>query len=189
MIAASPAMSPAIAMSSFMPRPTPQPLRRVAAALAAAVTVLALLVTSALPARAASGVRTEVTPLTVAAIVPPVDAGRTLHAPAQPLVQVRSPRVPAVCALQISGARRDVTVYPERCLRRVGFDYRLPRHCAYQARIHGRTDRVYAQDCLRNAGFRVDAGRGHDRGHRDFGHDRGRGHDRDFGRGHPRPYY
>ncbi|TGD44527.1 hypothetical protein EEB11_02745 [Pseudotabrizicola sediminis] len=188
MFAALPAMSPT-AMSSCMPRPTPQPLRRVAAALAAAVTILALLAGSAVPARAdhqGNTVAKSLVPtLAVGTVGHPGNKDRTNLAPVSPPVQVRSPRVPEVCAVEISGARRDFTVYPERCLRRQGFDYRLPRQCAFQARVFGRADRVYAKDCLRNAGFRVDSGRGHDRGYRDHG----RGHGRDHGWGRPRQAY
>jgi hypothetical protein len=68
---------------------------------------------------------------------------------------VRSNRVPAVCAITIDGAERSVTLYPESCLRREGFDRRLPRDCANQASVFGRDDRVYSAQCLRDAGFRV----------------------------------
>lgn len=183
------AMSP-ISIASIIPRVTPQPLRRVAGTLIAAFTVLALMAASALPARADRAgdnlAKAVVAAIAVGAIVHSIDKGRAKPAPVpQPPVQVRNPRVPSVCAIEISGARRNVTVYPERCLRREGFAYRLPRQCAHEARIFGRTDRVYAEDCLRNAGFRVDAGRGHDRGVRDHG----RGHGRDYGRGRPRHSY
>ncbi|MFN4153784.1 MAG: hypothetical protein ACK4HF_03960 [Paracoccaceae bacterium] len=194
MFPASTAMSP-IAVSSFMPRATSQPLRRVAGALIAAVTVLALMAASAVPARADRQsdnlAKAVVAAIALGAIVHSIDKGRAKPAPVpQPPVQVRNPRVPSVCAIEISGARRDVTVYPERCLRRQGFDYRLPRQCAHDARVFGRTDRVYSEDCLRNAGFRVDGarvdrGRGHDRGYRDHG----RGHGRDHGRGRPHHAY
>ncbi|NJM84499.1 MAG: hypothetical protein HC844_20470 [Tabrizicola sp.] len=70
-------------------------------------------------------------------------------------VQVREPRVPSVCAIEIEGERRNVTVYPESCLREEGFDYRLPRGCATDARIFGRPDRIYGVQCLRDAGFIV----------------------------------
>ncbi|MFN4130393.1 MAG: hypothetical protein ACK4GC_11365 [Paracoccaceae bacterium] len=206
MFPASTAMSPP-EISSAMPRQTQQPLRRVAGALIAAVTVLALLAASAVPARADrqgdTVAKALVATIAVAAIVHSINKGRAKPAPApvpQPTVQVRSPRVPSVCAIEISGARRDVTVYPERCLRRQGFEYRLPRHCANEARVFGRTDRVYSEDCLRNAGFRVDGGRfekgrGHDRGYHDHGRGRERGWDngrdfgRDFGHGRPRHAY
>jgi hypothetical protein len=68
---------------------------------------------------------------------------------------VRAPRVPEVCAIEVDGNRRSVTVYPESCLRDEGFDYRLPRDCAKTARIYGRADRIYGVQCLRSAGFRV----------------------------------
>jgi hypothetical protein len=68
---------------------------------------------------------------------------------------VRSNRVPAVCAITVDGAERSVTLYPESCLRREGFDRRLPRNCANQASIFGQDDRVYSAQCLRDAGFRV----------------------------------
>jgi hypothetical protein len=80
-------------------------------------------------------------------------------APARPSVptpeQVRSNRVPAVCAITIDGAQRSVTLYPESCLRREGLDSRLPVNCANKASIFGRNDRVYSAQCLRDAGFRV----------------------------------
>lgn len=67
----------------------------------------------------------------------------------------RSNRVPSVCAITIDGAERSVSLYPESCLRREGFDRRLPRDCANQASIFGRDDTVYSALCLRDAGFRV----------------------------------
>ncbi|MES2142791.1 MAG: hypothetical protein V4516_00160 [Pseudomonadota bacterium] len=68
---------------------------------------------------------------------------------------VRRPRVPTACAIELDGAQRSVTVYPESCLKAEGFDYPLPRDCAKTARIYGRPDRVYGVQCLRSAGFRV----------------------------------
>ncbi|MDR7124423.1 hypothetical protein [Pseudotabrizicola sp. 4114] len=182
------------AISSCMPRPTSQPLRRAAGALIAAVAVLALLAASAVPARADRAgdnlAKAVVAAIAIGVIAHSIDQGRARPAPVPQPVQVRSPRVPAVCAIEISGARRDVTVYPERCLRRQGFDYRLPRQCAHEARVFGRTDRVYGEDCLRNAGFRVDSGRGEKGWGRDHGYrDHGRGHGRDHGRGRPRHSY
>ena len=157
---------------STLPRPHSRPLRRIGAALSVAVTVLALMVASAVPARA-----------NVAALIPTPKADHPLLDPVP--LQARNPRVPAVCALEVSTGRRDVTVYTERCLRREGFDYRLPRYCAQSMRVFGRPDRVYSERCLREAGFRVDGFRGHDRGYRDHG----RGHGRDHDRGHGRPWY
>ena len=182
-------MSPT-AISSIFPRETPQPLRRVAVALIVAVTLLALMAASAVPARADRAgdnlAKAVIAVVAIGAIAHAIDNSRAKLTPIpQPPVQVRNPRVPSVCAIEISGARRDVTVYPERCLRREGFNYRLPRQCAHHARVFGRTDRVYGEDCLRNAGFRVESGRGYDRGYRDHG----RGHGRDTGRGRPRHSY
>lgn len=78
------------------------------------------------------------------------------HDPPAPAPEpVRAPRVPAVCAIEIDGDHRSVTVYPESCLRDEGFDYRLPRDCAKTARVYGRPDRIYGVQCLRSAGFRV----------------------------------
>jgi hypothetical protein len=67
----------------------------------------------------------------------------------------RPPRVPASCAIEIDGEHRTVTVYPESCLRKAGFDAPLPRNCAKSARVFGRADRIYGVQCLRSAGFRV----------------------------------
>ena len=208
MFAAFTAMSPT-AVFSAMPRTTPQPLRRVAGAMIAAVTVLALLAASAVPARADRQgdnlAKALVAAIAIGAVIHSIDKGRAKPAPVpvvhppvpkppvvKPPVEVRSLRVPSVCAIEVSGVRRDVTVYPERCLRREGFDYRLPRHCANEARVFGRVDRVYSEMCLRNAGFRVDS-RGDDRGYRDHGRghgwDHGRGPGWDQGRGRPRHSY
>lgn len=199
MFAAIPAVIPR-AVSSTLPRTTPQPLRRVAGGIFAAVTVLALLAASAVPARAdrlaEATALARLTPPVVDAILHPLHQAplsplAVAHSPkpqprppvaVTPQIEVRSPRVPSVCAVEVSGVRRDVTVYPERCLRREGFDFRLPRHCANEARVFGRVDRVYSEMCLRNAGFRVDS-RGHDRGYRDHGRGHGRGHGWDHGRG------
>ncbi len=178
------------AISSSMPRETSKPMRRVAAVAIAAVTILALMAATAVPARADRAsdnlAKALVAAIAVGAIINSIDKGRAQPAPLPaPPVQVRNPRVPSVCAIEISGARRDVTVYPERCLRREGFDTRLPRQCAHDARVFGRIDRVYGEDCLRDAGFRVGSDRGRyrdDRMYRDRGrhngHDRGRGRDR-----------
>lgn len=154
-------------ISSAMPRETDKPKRRIVTALTVAVTVLALMVTSAPAAHADRSsddlAKALVAALAIGAIVHSIDKGRA--DPPRPN-QVRSPRLPSVCAIEIAGKRRDVVVYPERCLRREGFDYRLPRHCANDARVFGRTDRVYGESCLRDAGFRTE---GQD--HRPRGHD------------------
>jgi hypothetical protein len=88
-------------------------------------------------------------------IVNEIDKKKHRPRPAPQPEPVRQPRVPAVCAIEVDGAQRSVTVYPESCLRAEGFDYRLPRNCAKTARIYGRPDRIYGVQCLRSAGFRV----------------------------------
>lgn len=65
------------------------------------------------------------------------------------------PRIPSVCAIQFDGAERSVIVFPESCLREEGFRGRLPRHCARTARIYGQTDTIYGERCLRDAGYRI----------------------------------
>lgn len=151
-----------------LPRPQPRPVRRMALTLALATTVLAALVVGADPARA--DMRPG-QPQTVAARGLPVQPQAV---PATPLVDVRSPRVPGVCAVEIAGRRGSLTVYPERCLRREGFDSRLPRHCAQPIRLFGRNDRAYEERCLRDAGFRAGGRdiRPHDPRHPGWGHDR-----------------
>jgi hypothetical protein len=86
-----------------------------------------------------------------------VSKNKRHHQPAPaPLPEpVRHPRVPEVCAIEVDGAERSVTIYPESCLRDEGFDYQLPRNCAKTARVYGRVDRIYGVQCLRSAGFRV----------------------------------
>lgn len=166
----------ATAITPTMPRETAKPMRRIATVLTAAATAFALMTASALPARADRAsdnlAKAVVAAIAIGAIVNSIDKGRAQPAPVPERPrEVRSPRVPSVCAIEIAGKRRDVTVYPERCLRREGFDYRLPRHCAHDARVYGRKDRVYGEDCLRDAGFRVGGGREYDHDRRGYGHD------------------
>lgn len=138
-----------------------RPFRRLLATLTAGVTALSLMAASAVPAHADRQsdnlAKALIAALAIGAIVNSIDKGKAKPAP-QP---VRNPVVPAVCAIEVSGARRDVTFYPETCLRAEGFKYRLPRDCAISIRIRGKVDRAYGQLCLRDAGFRV--GGRHDR--------------------------
>jgi hypothetical protein len=67
----------------------------------------------------------------------------------------RQPRLPWACAISIEGAKRSVTFISENCLRREGFDRRLPRDCASSAAVLGKRDRVYSAQCLRAAGYRI----------------------------------
>lgn len=149
-----------------LPRPSPNPVKRFMATLTAGVTALSMLVATAIPAHADRAsdnlAKAVVGALIIGAIVNSANRGHAAPAPApapERPVEVRSPRVPQVCAVEISGARRTVVLYPERCLRREGFDYRLPRGCATEIRMRGRTDRAYSAQCLREAGFRVGGSR------------------------------
>lgn len=159
-----------VPMPATLPRPAANPIRRVLGVLTVGVTALSLLMAGSVPAQADSRsdnlAKALVAAIAIGAILNSADKGRAKPAPLpQQPVRSHAPRIPAVCAIEISGKRRDVTVYPERCLRREGFDARLPRQCANEARVFGRVDRVYGEDCLRDAGYRVSrqgGGRGHD---------------------------
>jgi hypothetical protein len=118
--------------------------------------VLAMVLATAMPARADKN--NDLAKALIAALVIGAIVHETKKDDPKPVPlpePVRQKRVPAVCAISIEGAERDVTLYPESCLRREGFDYRLPRGCANNARIFGRDDRVYSAQCLRDAGFRL----------------------------------
>jgi hypothetical protein len=149
-----------------LPRASQNPVKRFMATLTAGVTALSMLVATAIPAHADRAsdnlAKAVVGALIIGAIVNSANRGHAAPAPAptpERPVEVRSPRVPQVCAVEISGARRTVVLYPERCLRREGFDYRLPRGCATEIRMRGRTDRAYSAQCLSDAGFRVGGSR------------------------------
>ncbi|MGL4235371.1 hypothetical protein [Tabrizicola sp.] len=133
--------------------------RRFAALLTGGAAALALVLATAIPAKADK--KDDLAKALIAAIVVGVIANelndKPKHVPV-PLPEpepVKQPRVPSVCAISIDGAERSVTLYPESCLRAEGFDYRLPRGCANGATIFGERDRVYSAQCLRDAGFRV----------------------------------
>lgn len=128
--------------------------RRLAAMITGGAAALALVLATAIPARAETN---DLTKALIAALV----VGAIAHElkdkdkPAPLPEPVKTKRVPAVCAISIDGAERSVTLFPESCLRKEGFDYRLPRYCANSATIFGKRDRVYSAQCLRDAGFRV----------------------------------
>lgn len=138
--------------------------RRLAAMITGGAAALALVLATAVPAKADK--KDDLTKALIAALVVGVIANelsdKKKPAPAPvPVPQpepVKSKRVPAVCAISIDGADRTVTLYPESCLRDAGVDQRLPRYCANTATIFGERDRVYSAQCLKEAGFRV-AGR------------------------------
>jgi hypothetical protein len=131
--------------------------RRFAAMLTGGAAALALVLATAIPAKADK--KDDLAKALIAALV----VGAIAHelkddkkpAPLPEPEPVRSARVPSVCAISIDGSDRSVSLYSETCLRQEGFDYRLPRGCANNATIFGERDRVYSAQCLRDAGFRV----------------------------------
>ena len=128
--------------------------RRVAAMITGGAAALALILATAIPAKAEPNDLTKalIAALVVGAIAHELkDNDRPVPRP-EP---AKTKRVPAVCAISIDGADRSVTLFPESCLREEGFDYRLPRGCANTATIFGERDRVYSAQCLKDAGFRV----------------------------------
>ena len=130
--------------------------RRLGAMITGGAAALALVLATAIPAKAD---KNDLTKALIAALV----VGAIAHelndkdkpAPLPVPEPVKNKRVPGVCAISIDGAERSVTLYPESCLREEGFDYRLPRYCANSATIFGKRDRVYSAQCLRDAGFRL----------------------------------
>ncbi|MFN5996646.1 MAG: hypothetical protein ACK47C_16100 [Paracoccaceae bacterium] len=135
--------------------------RRFAAMLTGGAAALALVLATAIPAKADK--KDDLAKALIAALVVGViahelkdkDKPAPVPVPVPVPEPVKSKRVPSVCAISIDGAERSVTLYPESCLRAEGFDYRLPRGCANSATIFGERDRVYSAQCLRDAGFRV----------------------------------
>jgi hypothetical protein len=130
--------------------------RRFTTFLTGGAAVLAMVLATAMPARADK--KDDLAKALIAALV----IGAIVHENKKddpkpvPLPEpVKQPRVPSVCAISIEGAERDVTLFSEGCLRREGFEYRLPRGCANSATIFGERDRVYSAQCLRDAGFRI----------------------------------
>lgn len=142
--------------------------RRLVAVIAAGATALGLLASTAVPARAdGDDLAKALAALAIVGIIANEakksrerDRARAQqhynpypqHYQPQP---TRHPRVPSVCAIEISGNSGTATVYGESCLREQGFNFRLPEYCARTARIYGRNDRIYSDQCLRDAGFRV----------------------------------
>lgn len=154
--------------------------------LTAAAASLSLIAATAAPAHADRAsddlAKALVAALAVGALVNSLNKDHVRADPPAPTPVHRrrhaAPTVPDVCAFEINGRHRTVTVYPERCLRREGFDYRLPKECGFDARVFGRRDRVYSESCLADAGFDVEGRRG-------WGHDFPK-HDRP---GYGRPMY
>lgn len=132
--------------------------RRLAAILTGGAAALALVLATAIPAKAEKNdlAKALIAALVVGAIAHELkDKPAPLPVPLPEPEPVKAKRVPSVCAISIDGTDRSVTLYPESCLRAEGFTSRLPRHCANGATIFGESDRVYSAQCLREAGFRL----------------------------------
>ena len=138
---------------------TTQTGRGLAGLLTAGAVVLALVLGTALPARADR--KDDLAKALLGALVLGVivneltDKPRAAPVVIPPPVPATSRRVPTVCAISIDGSQRSVTLYPETGLRREGVQGRLPVACANTATVFGRKDKVYSAQCLRDAGFRV----------------------------------
>ena len=129
--------------------------RGLATILTGGAVVLALILATAIPAKADK--KDDLAKALIAAVVIGAIANELKSKP-EPVptpMPVKHPRVPSVCAISIDGAERSVTLFPESCLRAEGFTYTLPRGCAKGASIFGERDRVYSAQCLRDAGFKV----------------------------------
>ena len=135
--------------------------RRFAAMITGGAAALALVLATAIPAKADKKddlAKALIAALVVGAIAHELtdkDKPAPVPVPVPVPEPVKNKRVPSVCAISIDGTDRSVTLFPESCLRAEGFDYRLPRGCANGATIYGERDRVYSAQCLRDAGFRV----------------------------------
>lgn len=128
--------------------------RRFTTMLTGGAAILAMVLATAMPARADK--KDDLAKALIAALVIGAIVNETKKDDPKPKPEpVKQRRIPASCAITIEGVQRDVTLYPESCLRREGFEYRLPRDCATNASIFGRADRVYTTQCLRDAGFRI----------------------------------
>lgn len=156
-----------------LPRPPAQDSRsisrRLVAVVAAAATALGLLAGTSVPARADND---DLAKALAALAIVGIIASQTnrnrgqqfQYAPREPHPShhprpARLPRIPATCAIEISGNSGTATVYGENCLRQQGINARLPEYCARTARIYGQRDRIYSDQCLREAGFRVGGAR------------------------------
>jgi hypothetical protein len=154
--------------SNFPRRTARNSSRRLVAIVAAAATALGLLAGTAIPARADNDdLAKALAALAIVGIIAhQANKNRnraTVYQPVAPQPPqpqpARTTRVPAACAIEISGNSGTATVFGERCLREQGFTWRLPQYCARSARIYGQNDRIYSDQCLRDAGFRVSASR------------------------------
>lgn len=138
----------------------PLSARGLATILTGGAVVLALILATAIPAKADK--KDDLAKALIAAVVIGAIANELKDRP-EPVpvpLPVKHPRVPSVCAISIDGVERSVTLFAESCLRAEGFNYTLPRGCANGASIFGERDRVYSAQCLRDAGFKVSGHQG-----------------------------
>lgn len=140
--------------------------RRLLGVITAGAVAVSMILAAAMPAQAGNRkddlAKALIAALVIGAIIHETrkdDVAPALPAP-EPARKKKRPHdhdadiIPTACALEFEGNRRNVTVYPERCLLRQGLSRReLPRDCATRARIYGEWDRVYSVQCLRSAGF------------------------------------
>ncbi|MFN3937715.1 MAG: hypothetical protein ACK4KW_09065 [Gemmobacter sp.] len=159
-----------------MPAKRSNPLRKIAATLAAAAVALGAMTASAVPARAMTDQDLARLLFGTAAVIvigkaiKDQDKRRKAHA-APPVVvhpPVTQPHrgavLPPGCAIRFD--RGGPVYYGEQCLRNEGFR-RLPQHCARELRERrGHSRIVYDGTCLIQAGYR-EVGRGHGHGRHD----------------------
>lgn len=132
--------------------------RSLTGTITAGAALLALVLATAMPAHADK--KDDLAKALIAALVLGAIVNETKRAEPAPLPlpapePVRTNEIPAVCAISIVGAERDVTLFPESCLLREGFTQPLPFGCGNDARIFGNVDRVFSVQCLRDAGYRI----------------------------------
>ena len=136
---------------------------RFVALIAASATALGLLAASAMPTRAEVDGK-DLTKLllgvAIAAIIANELSKNNDDDDKGPVVVKPRPghgspnRIPAACAIAVTGLRHDRTGYSESCLQSYSIR-NLPYYCAVSARIYGRPDRLFPASCLKKAGFRL----------------------------------
>ena len=153
-------------------------LKRQGNRLMAALVALSMLAASATPSHADKRgddlAKALAAALAIGLVVSAIDKNKNKHTAPAPAPQpypypqpkphhprpapqpVYQPRVPAACAIEMDSSNYGtVRMYPERCLRSEGFNYRMP-DCGRSVRIYGQPDWVYSEQCLRESGFRIE---------------------------------
>lgn len=139
--------------------------RRFVALIAASATALGLLAATAMPSRADVDDK-DLTKLLLGVAIAAILANefskkkdRADEHQGPVIVGPRPPhgkpaRIPAACAIEVTGFRHDRTGYSESCLQSYSIR-NLPYYCAVPARIYGRPDRLFPASCLKQAGFHL----------------------------------